>query len=156
MRAAEDALLKHEPLYHNIFVHPSVISLDIKVTKKSSPTFFRSQERWVGKEWVWLYKGTAWRRSFWWWSSLYFACYGWLLESAHVIKWHGTIHTAAAAAKSLQSCPILCDPMDCSLPGSSTHGIFQARVLEWGAIAFSIRLLSYSYIWLKCHDSFYQ
>ena len=35
-----------------------------------------------------------------------------------------------------QSCPTLCDPMDCSLPGSSVHGIFQARVLEWGAIAF--------------------
>ena len=87
---------------------------------------------------------------------------------------------AAAAAKSLQSCPTLCepidsspdspgkntgvgchfllqclkvksesevtqpcltpsDPMDCSLPGSSVHGIFQARVLEWGAIAFSDR-----------------
>ena len=37
-----------------------------------------------------------------------------------------------------QSCPTLCDPMDCSLPGSSIHGIFQARVLEWGAIAFSV------------------
>ena len=36
-----------------------------------------------------------------------------------------------------QSCPTLRDPMDCSLPGSSIHGIFQARVLEWGAIAFS-------------------
>ena len=36
-----------------------------------------------------------------------------------------------------QSCPTLRDPMDCSLPGSSVHGIFQARVLEWGAIAFS-------------------
>ena len=34
-----------------------------------------------------------------------------------------------------QSCPTLCDPMDCSPPGSSIHGIFQARVLEWGAIA---------------------
>ena len=34
--------------------------------------------------------------------------------------------------------PTLSDPMDCSLPGSSIHGIFQARVLEWGAIAFSI------------------
>ena len=45
---------------------------------------------------------------------------------------------AAAAAKSLQSCPTLSDPMDCSLPGSSVHVIFQARVLEWGAIAFSI------------------
>ena len=37
----------------------------------------------------------------------------------------------------VQSCPTLCDPMDCSPPGSSVHGIFQARVLEWGAIAFS-------------------
>ena len=37
-----------------------------------------------------------------------------------------------------QSCLILSDPMDCSLPGSSIHGIFQARVLEWGAIAFSM------------------
>jgi len=36
-----------------------------------------------------------------------------------------------------QSCPTLSDPMDCSLPGPSVHGIFQARVLEWGAIAFS-------------------
>ena len=36
-----------------------------------------------------------------------------------------------------QSCPTLSDPMDWSLPGSSVHGIFQARVLEWGAIAFS-------------------
>ena len=38
-----------------------------------------------------------------------------------------------AAAKSFQSCPTPSDPMDCSLPGSSVHGIFQARVLEWGA-----------------------
>ena len=36
-----------------------------------------------------------------------------------------------------QSCPTPSDPMDCSLPGSSIHGVFQARVLEWGAIAFS-------------------
>ena len=42
---------------------------------------------------------------------------------------------AAAAAKLLQSCLTLSDPMDCSPPGSSIHGIFQARVLEWGAIA---------------------
>ena len=48
---------------------------------------------------------------------------------------------AAAAAKLLQSCPTLSDPMDCSPPGSSVHGIFQARVLEWGAIAFSERVL---------------
>ena len=42
-----------------------------------------------------------------------------------------------------QSCPTLSDPMDCSLPGSSIHGIFQARVLEWGAIAFSVYCLYY-------------
>ena len=41
-----------------------------------------------------------------------------------------------------QSCLTLCDPKDCSLPGSSVHGIFQARVLEWGAIAFSMRFMS--------------
>ena len=43
----------------------------------------------------------------------------------------------AAAAASLQSCPTLCDPMDCSLPGFSVHGILQARTLEWVAISFS-------------------
>ena len=47
------------------------------------------------------------------------------------------ITAAAAAAKSLQSYLTLCDPIDGSPPGSSVHGIFQARVLEWGAIAFS-------------------
>ena len=45
-------------------------------------------------------------------------------------------------SEAAQSCPTLSDPMDYSLPGSSVHGIFQARVLEWGAIAFSIQLLS--------------
>ena len=48
-------------------------------------------------------------------------------------------------AKSLQSCPTLCDPMDYSLTGSSVHGIFQARVLEWGATAFSIALYYYAF-----------
>ena len=43
----------------------------------------------------------------------------------------------SAAAKSLQSCPTLCDPMDCSPPGFSVHGILQARTLEWVAISFS-------------------
>ena len=51
-----------------------------------------------------------------------------------------------------QSCPTLHDPMDCSLAGSSAHGIFQARVLEWGAIAFSFTLrerskLSFLEVW---------
>ena len=44
---------------------------------------------------------------------------------------------AAAAAKSLQSCPTLCDPIDGSPPGSPVPGTLQARTLEWGAIAFS-------------------
>ena len=46
-------------------------------------------------------------------------------------------NAAAAAAKSLQSCPTLCDPIDGSPLGSSVPGILQARILEWGAIAFS-------------------
>ena len=45
--------------------------------------------------------------------------------------------TAAAAAKSFQSCPTLCDPRDGSLPASSVPGIFQARTLEWVAVSFS-------------------
>ena len=44
---------------------------------------------------------------------------------------------AAAAAKSHQSCPTLCDPIDGSPPGSPVPGILQARILEWGAISFS-------------------
>ena len=51
----------------------------------------------------------------------------------------GIIHAAAAAvAKSLQSCPTLCDPIDSSPPGSPVPGILQARTLEWGAIAFLV------------------
>ena len=48
-----------------------------------------------------------------------------------------SVNHSAAAAKSLQSCPTLCDPIDVSPPGSTVHGIFQARVLEWIVIAFS-------------------
>ena len=46
--------------------------------------------------------------------------------------------SAAAAAKSLQLCPTLCDPIDGSSPGSAVPGVLQARTLEWVAIAFSI------------------
>ena len=46
-----------------------------------------------------------------------------------------------------QLCPTLCDPMGCSLPGSPIRGIFQARVLEWGAIAFSAMDISLSELW---------
>ena len=54
-----------------------------------------------------------------------------LLKTAHLI------HPAAAAAKSLQSCPTLCDPIDGSPPGCSVPGSLQARTLEWVAISFS-------------------
>ena len=47
-----------------------------------------------------------------------------------------------------QLCPTLSDAMDCSLPGSSVHGIFQARVLEWGAIAFSLYIYKHIYIYI--------
>ena len=52
-----------------------------------------------------------------------------------------------------QSCLTLSNPMDCSLPGSSIHGIFQARVLEWGAIAFSSHLLQSLLIALRTEIS---
>ena len=51
--------------------------------------------------------------------------------------WYICIQWNIQFSSVAQSCPTLCDPMDCSLPGSSIHGIFQARVLEWAAIQFS-------------------
>ena len=50
-----------------------------------------------------------------------------------------------------QSCPTLSDPMDYSLPGSSVHGIFQTRVLEWSAIAFCIDFAKVN-IYSKCYQ----
>ena len=64
------------------------------------------------------------------------------------------VHAAAAAAKSLQSCPTLCDPIDDSPPGSPVPGILQARTLEWVAISFSnawkrkVKVKSLSRVWL--------
>jgi len=52
------------------------------------------------------------------------------------------MHKRKSESEVAQSCPTLSDPMDCSLPGSSVHGIFQARVLEWVAIAFSTCMYS--------------
>ena len=51
-----------------------------------------------------------------------------------------------------QSCPTLRDPMDCSLPGSSVHGILQAKVLEWGNTAFSVTQLSDSHFHFYSHE----
>ena len=53
-----------------------------------------------------------------------------------VLKYY-SLTTAASAAKSLQSCPTLCDPIDSSPLGSSVPGILQARIVEWVAISFS-------------------
>ena len=72
--------------------------------------------------------------------------------------------TAAAAAKSLQSCPTLCDPIDGSPPGSSIPGILQARILEWVAISFSsawkwkvkVKLLSRAWILVTPWTAAYQ
>ena len=55
--------------------------------------------------------------------------------------------SAAAAAKLLQLCPTLCDPIDGSLPGSSVHGIFQSRIPEWVAISFSENECTCVVIW---------
>ena len=56
------------------------------------------------------------------------------------LKGFGIVNKAKVKESEVaQSCPTLCDPMDCSPPGSSVHGIFQARVLEWVAISFSRR-----------------
>ena len=56
------------------------------------------------------------------------------------------MHEVKSEREVTQLCPTLSDPMDCSLPGSSVCGIFQARVLEWGAIAFSKKMAIGSYI----------
>ena len=53
------------------------------------------------------------------------------------------------------SCPTLCDPMDCSLPGFSIHGIFQARILEWIAISFSIYICIYMYMYICTYILFF-
>ena len=60
---------------------------------------------------------------------------------------HSTVMVTAAAAKSLQLCPTLCDPIDGSPPGSPIPGILQARTLEWVAISFS-NAWKWSHVWL--------
>ena len=60
----------------------------------------------------------------------------WFQYARHSFKYF-TYHIFTYACEVVQSCPTLCNPMDCSLPGSSVHGILQARPLEWVAISFS-------------------
>ena len=61
-----------------------------------------------------------------------------MLFSLHEVKWRSEV---------AQSCPTLCDPMDCSLPGSLVHGIFQARVLEWDAIFVCVFIVFFPCSW---------
>ena len=76
-------------------------------------------------------------------------CWKFLKECLHLYLW-----AAAAAAKSLQSCPTLCDLIDGSPPGSAIPGILQARTLEWVAVSFSnawkgkVKVKLLSHVWL--------
>ena len=75
-------------------------------------------------------------------------------QTENIIWYHLHVESAATAAKSLQSCPILCDPIDGSPPSSPVPGILQARTLEWVAISFSngwewkVKVKSLSRVWL--------
>ena len=58
-------------------------------------------------------------------------------DSSFQVYSHSPVYTLKVKVLVAESCPTLCDPMVCSLPGSSIHGIFQARTLEWVAISYS-------------------
>ena len=76
------------------------------------------------------------------------------LPSSKMSKGRASLYTGTAAAKSRQSCPTLCDPIDASPTGSPVPGILQARTLEWVAISFSnawkwkVKVKSLSHVWL--------
>ena len=77
-----------------------------------------------------------------------------MLKSSQNKKFVFSLNLSAAAAKSLQLCPTLCDPIDGSPPGFPVPGILQARTLEWVAISFSnawqwkVKVKSLSHVWL--------
>ena len=77
----------------------------------------------------------------------------WLHGLPHASPWRG-LSSLLKVSEVAQSCPTLCDPMDCNLPGSSVHGIFQARVLEWVAISFSRgSSRPRDWTWVSCIES---
>ena len=88
-------------------------------------------------------------------SSLYFWKFSvHILLKPHLENVSITLLACTAAAKSLQSCPTLCDPIGGSPPGSSVCGIFQARVLECGAIAFSrVMVYEVSKSWVRLSNT---
>ena len=81
---------------------------------------------------------------------------GWSSRVLHSDACRDQAAAAATAAKSLQSCPTLCNPIDGSPPGSPVPGILQAKTLEWVAISFSnawkwkVKVKSLSHVWLFC------
>jgi len=82
--------------------------------------------------------------------SILILCHLFLFPKENFIHWVFLPKTAQWSEVA-QSCPTLCDPMDCSLPGSSIHGIFQARILELVAIFFSRRSLRLrDWTWVSC------
>ena len=72
-------------------------------------------------------------------SSSMYSCHLFLISSGPLGPYNFYPLTSCVWSEIAQSCPTLCKPMDCSLPGSSIHGIFKARILEWVAISFSRR-----------------
>ena len=70
--------------------------------------------------------------------------------SPRILEWVAiSFSNTCMHAKSLQSCPTLCDPMDSSPPGSSVHRILQARILEWVAISFSPDEMDWFPFWFE-------
>ena len=74
-----------------------------------------------------------------------------------IMRYHLTSVRMKVKSKNevVQSCPTLFDPVDCSPPGSSVHGILQARILEWGAISFSMTIIKKSInnkCWIGCGE----
>ena len=96
---------------------PSILAGKIPRTEESGGLWFMGLQR-VGHEWACMY--------------------AWIYSYAFIFHGNGniTFRWSLKWSEVSQSCPTLCDPMDCSLSGSSVHGIFQARVLEWIAISF--------------------
>ena len=89
-----------------------------------------SRTQWT---WVWVSSGS------WWWTGKPGVCSPSDCQESDMTEWlnWGLRTIVCLCGKSLQSCPGLCNPLDCSPPGSSVHGILQARILEWVAMPSS-------------------
>ena len=103
----------------------------------------------TGWAWVWVNSGNWWwtgRPGMLWFTGSQRVGHNWATE----LNWTEPVVAATAAAKSLQSCPTLCDPIDGSPPCSAIPGILQARTLEWAAISFSKDPRNHRYLFSDC------